>query len=82
MTHTNGTGAWTCSVNGSPVNVTLDGDSGLSGYLGAQGGLWFKNANYPSTVYLDAVPVPEPSSMVLLTASLMGLLAYAWRKRK
>ncbi|MEN6450804.1 MAG: autotransporter-associated beta strand repeat-containing protein [Thermoguttaceae bacterium] len=26
--------------------------------------------------------VPEPSTLVLLTASLAGLLAYAWRKRK
>jgi hypothetical protein len=26
--------------------------------------------------------VPEPSSMVLLAASLLGLLAYAWRKRR
>ncbi len=26
--------------------------------------------------------VPEPSTIVLLTAGLIGLLAYAWRKRK
>lgn len=26
--------------------------------------------------------VPEPSSLVLMTAGLFGLLAYAWRKRK
>ena len=26
--------------------------------------------------------VPEPSSVVLLLAGLMGLLAYGWRKRK
>ncbi len=29
-----------------------------------------------------AVLVPEPGSLVLLTAGLLGLLAYAWRKRK
>lgn len=26
--------------------------------------------------------IPEPSSLALLSASLLGLLAYAWRKRK
>jgi len=26
--------------------------------------------------------VPEPSTLVLLAAGLLGLLAYAWRKRK
>jgi hypothetical protein len=26
--------------------------------------------------------VPEPSSLVLLAAGLLGLLCYAWRKRK
>jgi hypothetical protein len=35
--------------------------------------------------YLDNVSttaVPEPASITLLTAGLVGLLAYAWRKRK
>ena len=27
-------------------------------------------------------PVPEPASMVLVSAGLLGLMAYAWRKRK
>jgi hypothetical protein len=32
--------------------------------------------------YVDAVPTPEPSALVLLSCGLFGLLAYAWRKRK
>jgi hypothetical protein len=35
--------------------------------------------------YLDAVSVtatPEPSSLTILFIGLVGLLAYAWRKRK
>ena len=27
-------------------------------------------------------PVPEPSSIALLVSALVGLLAYAWRKRR
>lgn len=32
-------------------------------------------------VYVDEAPVPEPASIVLLLTGLIGLLAYAWRKR-
>jgi hypothetical protein len=33
-------------------------------------------------VHFIVAPVPEPSTLVLLSAGLFGLLAYAWRKRK
>jgi hypothetical protein len=34
------------------------------------------------TILSDSVPVPEPSTLALLGMSTLGLLAYAWRKRK
>jgi len=33
-------------------------------------------------VVIDPAPIPEPSTMALLATGLVGLLAYAWRKRK
>jgi hypothetical protein len=40
--------------------------------------------SYIDNVRIDdgSVPVPEPSTSALLTAGLIGLLAYAWRRRR
>ena len=38
-------------------------------------------SNYNQHVSLGAA-VPEPSTLLLAAAGLVGLLAYAWRKRK
>ncbi len=37
---------------------------------------------YLSAVSVDIGTVPEPSTFAMLTAWLVGLLAYAWRRRK
>ena len=37
--------------------------------------------NMPSMI-LQPVPSPEPSTMLLAATGLLGLLAYAWRRRK
>jgi len=43
--------------------------------------------SFGKTAYIDNVSVttasiPEPSSIALLTSAIVGLLAYAWRKRR
>ena len=63
-------------ANVSWIN-TNDLELAYGGHYGTQGqidlGVRFANA---------FVQTPEPSTLVLLTTSLMALLAYAWRKRR
>ena len=42
--------------------------------VGAVGGV--------TTAYLLTLPTPEPSTLLLAASGLVGLVAYAWRKRK
>jgi hypothetical protein len=44
-------------------------DAGVAGY-------------YDTTFTMTVTSVPEPSAIILLAGGLIGLLAYAWRKRK
>ena len=54
---------------GLPLGIWLDMYSG-----GANTGIFFDNVRLTS--------VPEPGTLALLAAGLMGLVAYAWRKQK
>jgi hypothetical protein len=52
---------------GQPLWIELSSHHGNSAY---------------DNVRLDATSVPEPSSVVLVISALIGLVAYAWRKRR
>ena len=69
-----GIGASTLSTTGGDITGydTQYGYFDTASAVGPTGGI----------MQLTWTPVPEPSSIVLLAAGLIGLIAYAWRKRK
>jgi hypothetical protein len=72
---------------GSTYTMSIDGvtSAGLTPDLKSVdiGGLMFMSGhNNMVQFYVDGQSVPEPSTCVLVFSGLMGLLAYAWRKRK
>lgn len=79
VTHQNGVNAWSVSVNGAPFE-TRQGFTGMSAL--AFDGIMLQSDNKVTSGYWDAIPVPEPSALIVLASGLMSLLAYAWRKRK
>ena len=76
--------ATTCDVF---IDNVLEGDDvGVAG-AGSNFGqiLFYTTSTTGATTHYDNVQVsivPEPSSVALLLSGLVGLLAYAWRKRK
>jgi len=62
------------------IYVTHLGGVSFSGKFNAYNPVTFGNTNIVGTFRVDGVP--EPSTLVLLAAGLVGLLAYAWRKRR
>jgi hypothetical protein len=81
MTYAVGASTFSLKVGDGP---TVSGLSAMT--PGGVGLVSVINNAYKDSVggsfYVDAVPTPEPSALVLLSCGLFGLLAYAWRKRK
>lgn len=59
------------------MNVAADGSGRIEGTL--SGG---NPDNFAVFSGLQVMSIPEPSALVLLLVSMMGLLAYAWRRRR
>lgn len=69
----NVTGATKTLIEGQDAFQFGDGSYYTLTYTGGTGN---------NDLVLIAHPIPEPATMVLLASGLVGLLAYAWRKRK
>ena len=80
----------TASINSGWKHYSISGvaDASVTGSIGigfqflpVTGGTGYSQA-YLDNVTLTTRPVPEPSTIALVAASVASLLAYAWRKRK
>ena len=81
VTSTSNQGGWeNRSFTVSHTNANLQGDVGNPFSLW----LWAVEGNpvYVDNIRVEASTIPEPSTLLLAAFGLLGLLAYAWRKRR
>ena len=81
----NGSAAAQLSVGGSDLgdSLTMVGFGGINGTPGTASfkldALRFSDG---ANAFSDVTGVPEPGTLLLLATALVGLLAYAWRRRR
>ena len=83
----NGSTTKTTTVTGSTsgYDLSFDAFQFASGMLDGNANRWtFSNVAFATTSAeaLAGITIPEPMSMIMLGTALLGLIAYAWRKRK
>jgi len=70
--------SWTEIVT-DQMTIASAGSYRMAFYSVARSGDWTTYLDSPS---YNVAPIPEPSTITLMAAGLVGLLAYAWRKRR
>ena len=83
----NGSTTKTATVAGSTSvsDLSFDAFQFASGMSNGNANRWtFSNVAFATTSAeaLAGITIPEPMSMIMLGTALLGLIAYAWRKRK
>ncbi len=76
--------SWT-ELTGS-LDVKHGAGVGMTNYVKVVLSTVYSDANYTATLFddisLKTSAIPEPTTMVMTLIGLIGLVAYAWRKRK
>jgi hypothetical protein len=77
--YTVGAANYNLTVGSQTASVALGGTGAMNAFLLLNSG----GAGYFDNVTVSLNPaVPEPASVVLLVSAMLGLVAYAWRKRR
>lgn len=79
-----GTPATVVADDGSTLNweYVASGLPGTAGSVGQIGGQYYVQLDSNGGGVETFTPTPEPGTLALLAGGMLGLTAYAWRKRK
>jgi hypothetical protein len=72
------------TIGASSLTLSVDGNSDTLATIGSGSlsSISFISSAFGTGCYIDAVPTPEPGTLTILAMGLVGMLAYAWKKRR